>query len=109
MSDLHPCEYCGTMLDENDEVESNIAVCGPRMSHYASQCVIYVHAAKESYRTEVVKLQAEVMRLRAGIAAVHNETDAIAVYEALDAHVRSVKRMAHDVLKGNDVSRQKAV
>ena len=31
MSDLHPCEYCGTMLDENDEVESNIAACGPRM------------------------------------------------------------------------------
>lgn len=52
MAEQHPCEYCGTMLDENGEVESNIAACGPRMQHYASQCVIYVHAAKESYRKQ---------------------------------------------------------
>ena len=60
MSELHPCEYCGTMLAENGEVESNIAACGPRMQHYASQCVIYVHAALQSYKAETVKLRAVV-------------------------------------------------
>ena len=64
MSDLHPCEYCGTMLDENDEVESNIAACGPRMQHFTSQCREYVHAAKESYKRDVVVLRGQVADLR---------------------------------------------
>jgi hypothetical protein len=45
------------MLDENDEVESNIAACGPRMGHYASQCREYVHAARELYKADAVALR----------------------------------------------------
>jgi len=75
MSELHPCEYCGTMLDENGEVESNIAACGPRMHHYASQCREYVHAAKESYKKQAdglaglaTHLQSELDTLRRELA-----------------------------------------
>lgn len=49
----HPCDYCGTMLDEDDCVESDIpAVNGP-MLHTASQCREYVHAALRSYKREL--------------------------------------------------------
>jgi len=37
----HPCDYCGTMLDEDDCVESDIpAVNGPTL-HSATQCREY--------------------------------------------------------------------
>lgn len=49
----HPCDYCGTMLDEDDCVMSDIpAVNGP-MLHTASQCREYVYAALGSYKREL--------------------------------------------------------
>ena len=70
----HPCDYCGTMLDEDDCVESDIpAVNGP-MLHSASQCREYVYAAKESYKREVATLRAQLLddaaKLQEGIALV---------------------------------------
>ena len=48
----HPCDYCGTMLDEDDCVESDIpAVNGP-MLHTASQCREYVYAVMTSYKRD---------------------------------------------------------
>ena len=48
----HPCDYCGTMLDDDDCVMSDIpAVNGP-MLHTASQCREYVYAAMTSYKRD---------------------------------------------------------
>ena len=56
----HPCDYCGTMLDEDDCVESDIpAVNGP-MLHSATQCREYVYACLVSLRAEVDRLRAVV-------------------------------------------------
>ena len=41
-----------------------IAACGPRMQHFTSQCREYVHAAKESYKRDVVVLRGQVADLR---------------------------------------------
>ena len=56
--DRHPCPYCGTMVDEDDCVESDIpAVNGP-MLHTASQCREYVYACMTSYMRDVGTLRA---------------------------------------------------
>lgn len=66
----HPCEYCGTMLDENDEVESNIPACGPRMAHYAAQCREYVYAALRSYKAELATTKARLDGTTAAIPSI---------------------------------------
>ena len=51
------CEYCGTELDEDGCVESDIpAVNGPSL-HTASQCREYVHATLRTYQREIAELR----------------------------------------------------
>ena len=53
----HPCDYCGTMLDEDDCVESDIpAVNGPTL-HSATQCREYVYACLVAYKRDAAKFR----------------------------------------------------
>ena len=53
----HPCDYCGTMLDEDDCVESDIpAVNGPTL-HSVTQCREYVAAALRGYMRDAARFR----------------------------------------------------
>jgi hypothetical protein len=57
VSERHPCDYCGTMLDEDDCVESDIpAVNGPTL-HSSTQCREYVYAVMVSYKRDAAKFR----------------------------------------------------
>lgn len=53
MNVQHPCEYCGTPLDEDGQEESNIPAAGPRHTHFSAACRDRVHAALQSYKREL--------------------------------------------------------
>jgi hypothetical protein len=55
-----PCDYCGTLLNEADEEESNIPACGPRATHYASVCRERVHAALQFTKKDLAAAQREL-------------------------------------------------
>jgi hypothetical protein len=63
MTVRHPCEYCGTMLDENECVESDVpAVNGPTR-HSASGCRERVHALLRGADLTIRDLQDKVVEM----------------------------------------------
>lgn len=58
------CEYCGTMLNDNGEEESNVAAAGPMITHFDSVCRERVHAALRATRRDVASQAAEIAELR---------------------------------------------
>jgi hypothetical protein len=54
-----PCDYCGTILDENGKEESTIAAAGPRMTHFIGTCRERVHAALRGEKTAHAKTRDE--------------------------------------------------
>ena len=53
----HPCDYCGTMVDDDDCVESDIpAVNGPTL-HSVTQCREYVAAALRGYMRDAARFR----------------------------------------------------
>ncbi len=89
---LHPCSYCGTMIDDDDCVESDIpAVNGPTR-HSSTHCREYVHAAMRGYMRERDEARADRIRDQVDaklnedrllkIAAIYNEYAIGGIYNA---------------------------
>lgn len=82
----HPCDYCGTMLDEDDCVESDIlAVNGPTL-HSATQCREYVYACLVAYKRDAATFR----------QALHDAADALWL-ASQGAPLASAKEMAEQV------------
>jgi hypothetical protein len=86
----HPCEYCGTMLDEDDCVESDVAAVNGPTLHSATQCREYVHAVMTSYRRDAARFR----------QALHDAADALwlASQGAPLASAKLAAELAHKVL-----------
>lgn len=52
----HPCPYCGTMLNDDEQQRSDVPACGPRMMHYAEQCREYVKATLD-YKVKALEAE----------------------------------------------------
>ena len=50
----HPCEFCGTPLDEDNTEESGIAAAG-RVTHFAALCRERVHAALRATKRALIR------------------------------------------------------
>jgi hypothetical protein len=57
---MRPCEYCGTMLDDDGQEESNIAAAGPMISHFTSTCRERVFSALRCVQRENAELRAKL-------------------------------------------------
>ena len=89
-AERHPCDYCGTMLDEDDCVESDIpAVNGPTL-HSATQCREYVYACLVAYKRDAATFR----------QALHDAADALwlASQGAPLASAKVAAELAHKVL-----------
>lgn len=53
-----PCDYCGTLLNEDGEERSDIAACGPRHAHSAYSCRQIVGVRLEYARERLARAEA---------------------------------------------------
>lgn len=74
---VHPCEYCGTMLDEDETEESNIAAAGPRIGHFAATCRERVFAASRAKSREIATLTVSLAEARERLAERDQELSEI--------------------------------
>lgn len=88
----HPCDYCGTMLDEDDCVESDIPAVNGRTLHSASQCREYVYAALQSYKREVAATRAALSQLDEVKALLAATTEHVISYDAALAAVAEAEQ-----------------
>ena len=75
----HPCEYCGAMLDDDGQEESNIAAAGPMVTHFAATCRERVFSALRYYQRENTDLRRQVAEL---------EKDRDSAVDAIDIMMR---------------------
>lgn len=90
----NPCEYCGTLLNDDEQEESNVAACGPRMTHYASTCRERVLAALRYTKTQLATALRERDEVRGHLATAVEALEYYANDGDLDVDCGLVARRA---------------